>query len=67
MRDEKSKLVFVLVFSFILHPSSFIILHPSSLGQFALVVKRNIIPCFERGVPGSNPGRGTMEGMRDEG
>jgi hypothetical protein len=33
---------------------------PRRSTENALVVKRTIIPCFERGVPGSNPGRGTF-------
>jgi hypothetical protein len=42
--------------------------NPSPSAESALVVKRTIIPRFERGVPGSNPGWGTLEeGMRDEG
>lgn len=40
--------------------------NPSPSADFALVVKRTIIPRFERGVPGSNPGRGTSS-RRNEG
>ena len=37
-------------------------LSPWSL-RMAPMVKRTIIPRFERGVPGSNPGRGTTDGV----